>query len=164
MIHALPKKTRLVFSLCLFIIMICSFSGFAEEYKLSQGQTVYVSVYSNILTAPRGIPFYLETTLCIRNTDTANSLTVTAADFFDTKGSLIKRYIEKPVVLKPLETTYVYLSEKEASGGVGANFIVRWNAAQKINAPIIESLMIGMRSGQGVSFISSGQVIKEGGR
>lgn len=118
-------------------------------------------MYSNIFTAPKAIAFPLEATLIIRNTDPANSLTVTLADFYDTEGKLLKKYLEKEVVLKPLETTHIFIPRSKAEGGVGSNFIVRWNSAKEINAPIVECLMIGTISGQGISFISSGKVIQE---
>lgn len=132
-----------------------------EPGELSKGQTVYVSVYSNILTAPRGIPFSLEATLIIRNTDMTNSLKVTTADFYNTEGTVIKKFLDSPLVLQPLETKYIYLPAKGAEGGLGANFIVRWAAEREINTPIIECLMIGARSSQGISFVSPGKVIEE---
>ena len=128
---------------------------------LTKGQTVYVSVYSNILTAPRGIPFSLEATLIIRNTDMTNSLNVTAADFYDTEGKVIKQFVGTALTLKPLETKYIYLPKEGTEGGLGANFIVRWSAGRAINAPIVECLMIGARSAQGISFVSPGKVIEE---
>jgi hypothetical protein len=148
-----------------FLVLICTASclGF-EDQKLSQGQTVYVSVYSNIFTAPRAIPFSLEATLVIRNTDMSESLRVTTIDFYDTEGKLVKRFVETPLVLQPLETKYIYLPGKNAAGGLGANFVVRWTAAREINAPIVECLMIGTKSGQGISFISAGKAIKEHAR
>ena len=133
----------------------------SDREPLSKGQTVYVSVYSNILTAPKGIPFSLEATLIIRNTDMTNALKVTTADFYDTEGKIIKRYLGAAMVLQPLETKYIYLPEKGTEGGLGANFIVRWTADRAINAPIVECLMIGARSAQGISFISPGKVIEE---
>lgn len=145
--------------LVLLVFLPTQFSYGFQEFRLSRGQTVYVSVYSNILTAPKGIPFYLETTLIIRNTDMMNSMTVENADFYDTHGNLLKKHVEQPIVLKPLETKYFFIPE--TGGGVGANFIVRWNASKEINAPIVECLMIGTKSGQGISFISPGQVIYE---
>ena len=140
-------------------IFSCS-AGFQNE-QLSKGQTVYVSVDSHVLTAPRGMRFSLGATLVIRNTDMSNSMRVTTADFFDTEGKLLKRFADTPMDLKPLETKFVHLPEKDVAGGLGANFIVRWSAGREINSPIIECLMIGTQSGQGISFVSSGKVIKE---
>jgi len=140
----------------------CCGEGVAsEKYILSRGETVYVPVYSNVFSAPKQVPFYLAAILSIRNTDMANSLTVQSADYFDTKGKLLKRYYEKPVTLAPLETVYIYIPEDDVAGGVGANFIVKWKTSQEVNMPIVECVMIGTKSGQGISFVSPGQVIKE---
>ena len=149
-----------VFALLLFTSALAQ-PGFADEYQLSKGQTLYVSAYSNIFSAPKQVPFHLASILSIRNTDMAASITVASADYYDTKGKLIRKYYEKEVALGPLESTYVYISEEDTSGGFGANFIVRWKAAKEVNAPIVECLMIGMKSGQGISFVSPGRVIKE---
>jgi hypothetical protein len=133
----------------------------SSEYKLSTGQTLYVPVYSNIFSAPKQVPFNLATILSIRNTDISNSIKIIAADYYDTKGRLVKKYYDKAITLAPLESTYIYLPEDDTAGGFGANFIVTWAASREVNAPIIECLMIGMRGGQGISFISPGQAIKK---
>lgn len=133
----------------------------AADYKLSKGQTVYVSVHSTIFTASRAVPFHLEATLIIRNADPTASFKVSAADFYDTKGKLLKNYLPEPLELKPLETKYIFIPQKQLDGGVGANFIVRWRAESEINVPIIECLMTGTKSGQGISFVNQGQVIRE---
>ncbi len=143
-------------------LLLCWHEGSAaEQYNLSKGQTVYVPVYSNVFTAPKQIPFYLAAILSIRNTDMANSLTVLSANYFDTKGKLVRAYYQQAVTLGPLESTSIYIPESDTAGGVGANFIVKWSAQKIINAPIIECVMIGATSGQGISFVSPGQVIKE---
>jgi len=48
-----------------------------------------------------------------------------------------------------------------ARAGSGANFLVKWKSQTKVNPPLIEGVMIGTRSGQGISFVSRGQVINE---
>ncbi|HBA86574.1 MAG TPA: hypothetical protein DCZ75_00905 [Geobacter sp.] len=152
-----------------FLLLACSIHPAAvwsasNEIRLSRGQTVYVPVYSNVFSGPRNLPFQLAATLSVRNTDLAESLRVTSIDYYDTKGALVRRYLDKPVSLPPLGTTYVHIKEKDESGGFGANFIVRWQADRVINAPIIECVMIGATSGQGISFVSPGQEIREGSR
>ncbi len=147
--------------ICLSVLLIFMYSyGEAAEYTLSKGQTVYVPVYSNVFSAPKKIPFYLATILSIRNTDMANSITVSSADYYDTKGKLLKRYYQQSLTLAPLESTYIYLAEDDTAGGFGANFIVKWSTLNEVNIPIIECVMIGAKSGQGISFVSPGQVIK----
>ena len=52
------------------------------------------------------------------------------------------------------------VAERDVEGGSGANFLVRWEAAQPINAPVVESVMIGAQSGQGISFTSQAREIR----
>ena len=150
--------------LFLFISMsagLCSIALASSDGKLSKGQTLYVPVYSNIFSAPKRMPFNLAAILSIRNTDMTNPIRIISADYYDTKGKLIRKYYDKEITLVPLESTYLYLPEDDSTGGLGANFIITWTAAREVNAPIIECLMIGMKGGQGISFISPGQVIQE---
>ena len=150
--------------LCLLLILFPGLRSncFAlSEYGLSKGQTLYVPVYSNIFSAPKQIPFNLATILSIRNTDISNSIKIISADYYDTKGKLLRKYYTKEIILAPLESTYIYLPEDDTAGGFGANFIVKWTASKEVNTPIIECLMIGMKGGQGISFISPGHVIHE---
>jgi hypothetical protein len=147
--------------LFILISLSCQTALAESDFRLSRGQTLYVPVYSNVFSAPKAIPFNLATILSIRNTDMSNPIKITSADYFDTKGKLLRKYYEKELILAPLESAYIYMPESDTAGGFGANFIVRWSAQKEVNAPIIECVMIGATSGQGISFISPGQVIKE---
>ncbi|WP_298266843.1 DUF3124 domain-containing protein [Geobacter sp.] len=158
-----------VFRLSVLVALFCLTFGAvptpgwpaSSEVRLSKGQTVYVPVYSNVFSGPRSRPFHLATTLSIRSTDLSASFRVTSIDYYDTNGKLVRRYLEKPIVLGPLASSYIHIEEKDVSGGFGANFIVKWEADRVINAPIIECVMIGATGGQGISFVSPGQEIKE---
>jgi len=158
---------RNVFHLALFVALIWAVVaatpryGESSEVRLSKGQTVYVPAYSNVFSGPKNRPFQLAATLSIRNPDLAAAFRVTAIDYYDTSGKLVRRYLEKPLVVAPLASTYVHVPESDASGGFGASFIVRWDAEKVINAPVIECVMIGATSGQGISFISPGREIRE---
>ena len=132
-----------------------------SDVRLSKGQTVYVSAYSNVYSGPRKKPLQLATMLSIRNVDISARFRVTSIDYYDNDGRIIRRYLTAPLVLEPLASHHVYLEERDTKGGFGANFIVRWNSDTTINTPIIESIMIGATSGQGISFVSPGQEIKE---
>lgn len=147
-------------SLLSWMIPVDSWSAISE-IRLSNGQTVYVSAYSHVFTGPRKLPFQLATTLSIRSTDLSAAIRVSSIDYYDTNGKLIRRYLDKPLNLGPMASTFVHIEEKDSSGGFGANFIVRWNSDRVMNTPIIECVMIGATSGQGISFVSSGQEIKE---
>lgn len=136
-------------------------SAESSEIRMSKGQTVYVPAYSNVFTGPRKLPFQLAATLSIRNTDVSASLRVTSIDYYDTNGKMVRRYLEKPLELGPLASTFTHIEERDVTGGFGANFIVRWSAGKVINTPIIECVMVGATSGQGISFVSPGQEIRE---
>ncbi len=133
----------------------------AEDINLSSGQTVYVSIYSHIYSGLKARPFDLAAILSIRNTDINQPVTIVSAKYYDTDGKLLKEYLNEPLQLNALASTRYIIKEGDKAGGSGANFIVKWKSEKKINPPIIEGVMIGTHSGQGISFVSRGQVIKE---
>ncbi len=134
----------------------------SAQVRTMRGQTVYVPVYSHIYYGDRERDFILlSATLSIRNTDMAASMTVLSADYYDSKGNLVERFISQPVTMRPLESVRYIVRESDARGGSGANFIVRWRADSRINEPVIESVMIGVRGQQGISFTSRARVIQE---
>lgn len=153
----------LVTVLMLGIVTAYATDSFSSTYdaKLSKGQTVYVPAYSNVYSGPKKNPFQLATMLSIRNVDLSGSFKVTAIDYYDNDGRLIRRFAESPMSIGPLGSHHIYLEEKDTRGGFGANFIVRWASDKTINTPIIECVMIGATGGQGISFVSPGQEIKE---
>jgi len=123
---------------------------------LSQGQTIYVPAYSHIYVGNREQPFLLTITLSIRNTDARYPVTITTADYYDTKGKRIRKYLEKPVSLGPWESIRYVVPQKDKSGGSGANFVVEWNSEKAVNPLLVETIMVGP---EGISLISRGQAI-----
>ena len=51
------------------------------------------------------------------------------------------------------------IEESDSAGGLGANFIVEWSAAEPVTAPVVESIMISSRSSLGISFTSPARVL-----
>lgn len=130
-----------------------------DNSYLSKGQTVYVPAYSHIYSGNREVPFSLTVTLSIRNIDLNHPITITAVNYYETQGKFLRKYLDKPIDLGPLESTRYIVPEKDKAGGSGANFLVEWKSERAVNPPIIESVMIGTQVQQGVSFISRGQAI-----
>lgn len=128
---------------------------------LSNGQTVYVPVYSHIYQGDRESPVYLAVTLSIRNLDPANPITVLYADYHDSKGSLLKNYQKGSVQLPPASSIRYVVAESDKAGGSGAFFRVGWQSECPVHPPILESIMIGTKSQQGISFTSRGKVLAE---
>ena len=126
--------------------------------SVAAGQMVYVPVYSHIY-AKGGKPFLLEATLSVRNSDPTEDITIASVRYYDTNGNLIKDYLEKPMLLKPLATAEFLVAQREIEGGSGANFIVEWVSDTKVNQPVIEAVMIGIEGQTSISFVRTGVAI-----
>jgi hypothetical protein len=158
------RRFPVMICFCLLIAlawMLTPVDLFAEEAPLSRGQTVYVPIYSHIYSGVKARPFDLAATLSIRNTNLKNSITLLAVKYYDSEGKLVEDYLIKPLQLNALVSTRYIITEADRAGGSGANFIVVWTSERNVNPPIIEAVMIGTHSGQGISFLSRGQVIRE---
>jgi hypothetical protein len=142
------------------LLLLAPLPGLCGGPALSSGQLLYVPVYSHIYTGDKERPFNLAVTLSIRNTDTKGALRLTAVDYYDTEGKLVRSYLDAPRELGPLASIRYVVAERDVKGGSGANFIVRWESAAPVNAPVVESVMIGAQSGQGISFTSQAREIQ----
>lgn len=157
-------KIAFLFSAACLILVAHLFGNCMEaaaDPELSDGESVYVSIYSNVYSGPKKREFPLGPMLSIRNTDPEYAITILRADYYDDKGQLAHRYIREPLKLAPLASHHYYIEEYDKKGGSGANFIVKWESEKKVNQPIIQGIMLGMKSGQGVSFVCPGQVLRE---
>lgn len=148
-----------LFALSAFLLLLSMPAHADGAEDLSLGQTIYVPAYSHIYVGNREQPFLLTVTLSIRNIDAKNQVTITSADYYDTKGKRLKRYLEQPIFLGPWESVRYVVPQKDKSGGSGANFVVEWSAEKAVNPVLVETIMIGAESQQGISFTSRGRMI-----
>jgi hypothetical protein len=130
-----------------------------DKSGLTSGQVIYVPAYSHIYVGSSERPFLLAVTLSIRNIDPNRRITIAVVTYHASQGRQIKQYLDAPVILNPLESLRFVVPENDSSGGSGANFIVEWISERPVNPPIIESINIGSKSGQGISFTSRGRVL-----
>jgi hypothetical protein len=128
---------------------------------LVRGQTLYVPAYSHIYVRDAERTVDLATTLSIRNTSPEASITLSALDYHDSNGALVRSYLDTPRRLGPLASTYVVVEQDDVRGGVGANFLVRWRAAQPVHPPVVETVMITSEASLGISFRSTARVLYE---
>lgn len=128
---------------------------------LLKGQKLYVPVYSHIYHGDREQPFELAVTLSVRNTDTDHAISLISVDYYDSEGKLVRKYLENEVRLGAIASTRFVVKESDKSGGAGASFIVRWKSEAMVTEPIVEAIMIGTSTQQGISFSSRGQAIEE---
>lgn len=131
-----------------------------ENIKIAAGETLYVPVYSHIYYEDQEKVLNLAATLSIRNTDFINPIIITSVQYYDSSGKLVKQYLEQPIQLSAMASTDFVVRRTDTSGGIGANFIVEWVAEKEVSKPVIEAVMIGAESTQGISFVSLGRVIK----
>ncbi|MEJ5242199.1 MAG: DUF3124 domain-containing protein [Desulfomicrobiaceae bacterium] len=124
-------------------------------------QTVYVPVYSHVYHGDRQRPFLLAATVAVRNVDRAIPITVVSLDYYDSDGRLLRRLVAEPRVIAPLASLRVVIPESDAAGGSGASCVVRWQAERPAAPPVVEAVMIGTRSSQGISFVTQGRVLEE---
>jgi hypothetical protein len=154
------KKYVIQRFLLLFILFFIPSALLASEpFSPVMRQKVYIPAYSHIYHGNKETPLLLSITLSIRNIDPKHSLTITTVDYYETQGKLLKHFLAEPTKLSPMGSTRFIVPQKDTTGGSGANFIVTWQAEEKINPPIIESVMIGTQSQLGISFTSRGRAI-----
>ncbi|MCP4691583.1 MAG: DUF3124 domain-containing protein [Desulfobacterales bacterium] len=154
------------FRRCAWVVLAVVFffhsSAFGESgggKGLSTGETIYVPVYSHIYSGPRSMPLQLNAILCFQNTDSKYGVQLIQADYYDSDGKMVESYISKPLNVKPLASKSLHLKKYKRGGGVGEKFILKWRSREPVNHPVVESVMIGVRSGQGISFRCPGKIV-----
>ena len=130
-----------------------------DPAETALGERVYVPIYSHIYFRNSSRDIDLAATLSIRNTDDAAPIRVTAVRYYDSEGALVRRYIDAPRLVGPMASTDFLVEQQDDTGGAGANFIVEWQADRAVTPPVIEAVMIGAASSQGISFVTQGRVL-----
>jgi hypothetical protein len=107
--------------------------GAQEHLTLTKGQTVYVPAYSHIYVGSKKRPFVLAITLSIRNIDLNADITISEVNYYDFKGKLIQSFVEGAPSGNPQDSVRFVIAEDDEGGGSGANFIVKWKSASRVN-------------------------------
>jgi hypothetical protein len=132
----------------------------------SNGQTVYVPIYSeirhgNVAPSGRTDNTLMSVLVSVRNTDARNSIRIVAAPYYNTDGLLIRNSVPTPKVIPPFGTFELFVELRENAGGSGANYAIKWDAATQVSPPTIEALHSKFQAGYSVAFISRGRAISE---
>lgn len=122
--------------------------------------TSYLSVYSEIYSETEHRTHNLTSTISMRNTNLRDTIYITKAEYFDTKGNAIRTYFDFPIYIKPMETVEIVIDEKDQSGGTGANFLFHWAMKPTSHEPYFEGVMISTSGQQGLSFTTQGKRIE----
>lgn len=124
--------------------------------SLISGST-YLSVYSQIYSQTEHRTHNLTATISLRNMNVLDSVYINKAEYFDTKGQLIRTYFQNPIFIAPMETVEIVIDEQDQEGGTGANFHFDWTIKKGSNEPFFEGVMISTSGQQGISFTTHGQ-------
>ncbi len=155
------------FGMLFFAAFFVSTAVVGQEDRLPvKGQTLYLPIYSHMLYGNLGKSgkasyVLLSALVSIRNTDTKRPMRVLSARYYDTHGKLLGERVATPVVLPPLGTLELFVELNDASGGSGANFVVKWDAEQAISPPLVESLHANMDGGKAVIFMTQSVPVQE---
>ncbi len=158
-------KRAIALSLAVVLVsFLVPTAGHSEaDSRLSLGRTVYLSLYSHVLIGGgrKPLEINMSTLLSIRNTDRTNQITVSSIEYFNTGGEKIRDFIDKPLTLKAMATHELFVGTDDMTGGSGANFLIEWKSAKPVSPPIIEGLHCSWRGQLGISFITTGKVVKD---
>ncbi|MBI3715444.1 MAG: DUF3124 domain-containing protein [Betaproteobacteria bacterium] len=157
------KVSGLAF-LVFFLSLACCPAFGQGAPVLSQGQTLYLPIYSHIWHGEAGTKDPAEKTLIsalvsIRNTDPKKSIRIISAQYYDTDGKKLKEYVPAAKTIGPMATLELFVPRSDDSGGSGANFVISWKAEATVNAPLIDALHVYMTGARSISFITSARPI-----
>ena len=137
----------------------------ADEPALSQGQTLYLPIYSHVWHGDLkdgGYPLksLVSALVSIRNTDPKYPIRVLSARYFDTGGKQLHEYLGAAKIIPPMGTYELYVERKESAGGSGANFLISWEAGTPANLPVVEAVHADIQGHRTLSFITSARPIR----
>lgn len=151
----------------IFSLFSASTVTIAQEARpLTKGQTLYLPIYSHMLygnigKSGKASNAMLSALVSIRNTDGKRPLRIQSARYYDTHGKMLGERIPNPVTIQPYGTLEIFVDLNDAAGGSGANFIIKWDADQPINPPLVESLHANMDGGKAVIFMTQSVPVNE---
>ena len=99
-------------------------------------------------------------TVSIRNVNRSDTIYIEKAEYFDTKGEMIRTYFDQAIFIEPLGTVEIVIDEIDREGGTGANFLFDWKIRQISIEPFFECVMISTSGQQGLSFATQGKRIE----
>src|SRR5680860_779506 len=130
------------------------------KWKKRMVGITYLSIYSQIYSLTEHKTHNLTAMVSLRNTSPYDTIYLLKADYFDTKGHLVRTYFDKAIYLSPLETVEIVIEEADVKGGTGSNFIFDWKIPKSASEPLFEGIMNSTTGQQGISFMTEGKRIE----
>ncbi|MGF1466844.1 MAG: DUF3124 domain-containing protein [Sandaracinaceae bacterium] len=117
--------------------------------------TLYVPVSSHVYYGD-GSAKLLAVTLVIRNVSLDHELTIRRVDYVDSRGARVRALLDAPRRVGPLATEDFFVEQRDAAGGAGASFLIRWRGPPGAPAPLAQAVMVGAVGTAGISFRTVG--------
>jgi hypothetical protein len=145
-------------------LALCLCATASAQEAPSKGQTLYLPIYShlwhgNVDRAGKADMAQLSALVSIRNTDPNKTLRVVSAKYYDTDGKLLREFLPAVRLVPPLGTLELLVERREAEGGSGANFLIRWQNDEAISPPLVEAVHADLYGLKPVSFITTARPI-----
>lgn len=119
--------------------------------------TTFLSIYSEIHVRNQEEVRPLTATASIHNPNMLDTIYVETANYYNTKGVLIRTYFPRTVFIRPMETVQIVIDGIDSAGGTGANFIFEWARPPGSADPVMEAVMISPYGQPAISFTTSGK-------
>ena len=133
----------------------------ADTFKTTNKTTIYVPIYSHIYILNGTRPINLAATLSIRSTDFSDSIFILKVDYFNSKGQLIKKYLNKTLLLKPMHSAEFVVEEFNTEGGAGAYFIINCSGTKSENNLLVQAIMVSQTRSLGITFKTEGIILNQ---
>lgn len=131
----------------------------SHKDSLEYGKS-YLSIYSQIYSTSEHKTHNLTAMASLRNTSDMDTIYLLKAEYFDTHGTSVRTYFDKPIYLAPMETKEIIIDEHDISGGTGSNFLIEWKIPKNCPEPLFEGIMNSTMGQQGLSFTTLSKRIK----
>ena len=133
-----------------------------ELPNLEIHKDIYVPAYSNLYYESDVQKTYFAVILSLRNITFTDTIYFDRIEYYNSEGKLLREFIDKILVLRPMESIEYIVESKDKKGGPGANFVVSYAGRSNLkNLPYIETIMIGNFANYGFSLSSPGiEIIK----
>lgn len=134
---------------------------YLDDVDFPFNDTVYVPIYSDIYSKTKDERFLLTATLSIRNTSLRDSLFIHDIGYYDTKGRRVRSYLDRTLLLGPMQSIEYVIEKEDKVGGAGANFLISWAAQSERLQPLFQGVMVSVNGQQGIAFTTEGVSIKK---
>ena len=82
------------------------------------------------------------TTLSVHNISFRESINIHKVRYYNTQGRLVHDFVKKNISLSLMQTYQVQVSMNDTTS-LGANFLVEWEGAAGVPAPLAEAVHVG---------------------